>query len=73
MTRRNERAAAGAPSEDPARLDFVGPGGRSLRGGEFLSDRMLRFWGDWGTAAYERDGVAYARVGASRLCFACRA
>jgi MEDS: MEthanogen/methylotroph, DcmR Sensory domain len=64
VSRRNARAAAGAASEDPARLDFVGPGECYLRGGEFLSDRMLRFWDDWGTATFERDGVAYARVGA---------
>ena len=64
VSRRNERATAGAASEDPGRLDFVSPGGSHVRGGEFVSDRMLRFWDDWGTATYERDGVAYARIGA---------
>jgi len=61
---RNERAAAGAASEDPGPLDFVSPGESYVRGEEFASDRMLRFWDDWGTATYERDGVAYARIGA---------
>jgi hypothetical protein len=61
---RNERTAAGVASEDPGRLDFVGPGGSHARGGEFVSDRMLRFWDSWATATYGRDGVAYARIGA---------
>ncbi|HXR67285.1 MAG TPA: MEDS domain-containing protein, partial [Dermatophilaceae bacterium] len=60
----NERVAAGAASEDPGRLDFVDPGGSHMRGGEFVSDRMMQFWDDWGTATYERDGVAYARIAA---------
>jgi hypothetical protein len=64
VSRRHERAAAGAASEDPARLHFIGPEDSYVRGGGFMSDRMLRFWDDWGTATYERDGVAHARVGA---------
>jgi MEDS: MEthanogen/methylotroph, DcmR Sensory domain len=57
---RDERAAA----EDPSRLDFVSPVESYVRGGEFMSDRMLRFWDDWGAATYERDSVTYARIGA---------
>jgi len=61
---RDDRVAAGAASEDPGRLDFVDPEGSHMRGGEFVSDRMMQFWDDWGTATYERDGVAYARIAA---------
>jgi len=58
----SDRAAESAASEDTGRLDFVGPGGSHVQGGEFVSDRMLRFWDEWGIATFERDGVAHARI-----------
>lgn len=64
VSERNEGAAAGAASVDPGRVEFVGPCGSHVRDGEFVSDRMLQFWDDWGTATYDRDGVAFARIGA---------
>ena len=62
MCARNERTAAGATSVVPGRLDFVGPGGSHVRGGEFVSNRMLRFWDEWGTTTFDRDGVVHARI-----------
>jgi hypothetical protein len=62
VSARNERAADDEASEDPGRIDFVAPGGSHVRDGEFVSDRMLRFWDDWGVATFDRDGVAHARI-----------
>ncbi|MBW0088773.1 MEDS domain-containing protein [Pseudonocardia sp. KRD-184] len=64
VSARNERAAAGPASGVPGRVDFVDPGGSYVRGGGFVSDRMLRFWDEWGAATYDRDGVAHALIGA---------
>ena len=62
VSNRTEQTAAGVTFEDLGRLEFIGPAGSHMRSGEFVSDRMLEFWEDWGTTPYGRDGVAYARI-----------
>ena len=52
----------GAAPDSPGHIDFVGPGGSHLHGGGFVSDRMLRFWDDWGDTTFDRDGVLHARI-----------
>jgi hypothetical protein len=64
VSARNERPADGAVSEDAGRIDFVAPAGSHVRGGEFVSECMLQFWEDWGTATFVSDGVAHARIAA---------
>lgn len=59
---RNDQVAVGAAPVDPGRIDFVEPGGSHVAGGEFVSDRMLRFWDEWGVATFDRDGVVHARI-----------
>ena len=62
VSARGDRGAEGAASEDPGRIDFIGPAGSHQQGGGFVSDRMLQFWEDWGAATFDRDGVAHARI-----------
>jgi hypothetical protein len=56
-----DRDGEPVPGED---LEFVGPSGSHVATGGFASERMLRFWEEWGMRTYERQGRAFARIGA---------
>lgn len=62
VSARNGLAPDGGASDDPGRIDFVGPGGSHMSGGGFVSDRMLQFWDSWAAETFGRDGVAHARI-----------
>lgn len=57
VSARDDRSAEAAAADGAGRVDFIGPSGSHLDGGEFVSDRMLRFWEDWGASTFDGDVI----------------
>ncbi|NMH96781.1 MEDS domain-containing protein [Pseudonocardia acidicola] len=64
----SERGGADAAPDDDAaeigELEFTEPSGSHLQTGGFASERMLKFWDDWGVRTYEQQHRTFARIGA---------